>query len=676
MIIVAKGRPITTPSLLASINRLQLQIAKNKAVDSVAGPGAILSTSDQLKAFEPSLNHSAAISEKSKRDLVTLINGLGQAGAGSAQLKSGLATASSGATQLNSGSGQAQSGASQLHAGLAQARGGSATLANGLKQALAGAIALRNGASQALGGATQLASGLGKGAPQVTAGLPAIGLLATSSASTQAQIKTLQGQAQTAQSSVSSALSALKGISSSDPGYQAAVSRLQAADSQVSSITSGLTGALNTAASAAFIASGVKSQVGALAPQLTAAASGAAQLEAGIGQLRAGNAQLATGLGQLSGGGGRLTSGLTQLSDGAGQLQTGLGLLTNGTGRLASGLAGGVGPAGELTSGLGEMQAAVVKSRGQIPSTAALKKLEAESPGLFSSGYFVLAAAEGATASDRNAATFTVNLLKGGTAGQIMVVSKYPASDARTRALAAKLAAIGTAFGRTHDTQVALGGPGGGLTDLTNVAESRIWLDIAVMAASIALILALALRAIVLPIVTTGFALLTTAATFGTMQLLFGGSAPLGGPGHLDPLTIIGVFTIAFSVTIVLATVLLTRTREALMAGAGGAEAARSALHETGSAATGAGLAMIAVLIPFATTGFIQVRAFGVGVAIAILLDIVIVRPVLLPAAEAVLGRFGWWPTKRPASGGPSPGPEREPAAPSPARPPQTPIHV
>ena len=71
---------------------------------------------------------------------------------------------------------------------------------------------------------------------------------------------------------------------------------------------------------------------------------------------------------------------------------------------------------------------------------------------------------------------------------------------------------------------------------------------------------------------------------------------------------------------------------------------------------------MVAALIPFATTDLINVRQFGVGVAVAILLDVLIVRPVLLPAAEAVLGRFGWWPTRTAPS-------RRPPARP---RPPQS----
>jgi X-X-X-Leu-X-X-Gly heptad repeat protein len=155
-----------------------------------------------------------------------------------------------------------------------------------------------------------------------------------------------------------------------------------------------------------------------------------------------GSPQLATGIGQLRSGGVQLTTGLGQLTSGAGQLQAGLSVLSSGTGQLASGLAGGVGPAGQLITGLGQMQAAVVKARGQIPSTKALGALAQQSPGLFSSEYFILAAVEGAQPSDQNAATFTINLLRGGTAGQILVVSKHPANDPRTEALGTRLGGL------------------------------------------------------------------------------------------------------------------------------------------------------------------------------------------------------------------------------------------
>jgi RND superfamily putative drug exporter len=159
--------------------------------------------------------------------------------------------------------------------------------------------------------------------------------------------------------------------------------------------------------------------------------------------------------------------------------------------------------------------------------------------------------------------------------------------------------------------------------------------------------LGLALRALLLPAVATVFSLLVVASTFGVLQLLFGGTDPLlGGPGYMDPITIIGIFAVAFSVSIINSTVLLTRTREAYVADGSRRGSVTTALSQTAAGATGAGLVSAAALIPFATTDLINVRQYGFGVAIALLLDIVILRPVLLPAAEAVLGRLGRWPTR------------------------------
>ena len=88
----------------------------------------------------------------------------------------------------------------------------------------------------------------------------------------------------------------------------------------------------------------------------------------------------------------------------------------------------------------------------------------------------------------------------------------------------------------------------------------------------------------------------------------------------------------------------------------GARPAVRVGLRETAAAATGAGLVMIAALIPFSTSELINVRAFGIGVALAVLLDVLLARPVLLPAAEIVLGRSGWWPTSGPSPAGPARG--------------------
>ncbi len=159
------------------------------------------------------------------------------------------------------------------------------------------------------------------------------------------------------------------------------------------------------------------------------------------------------------------------------------------------------------------------------------------------------------------------------------------------------------------------------------------------LALAVAPTLGIALRAVALPVVAVIFNLLTAAATFGVLSLLFSGSnPPFGGPGYLDPMSIVGIFTIVFGISLIYLVVLLARTREELTAGRTWTARWTSALRRTAAASTGSGLLMIAAAIPFAVTGLITVRELGVGMAVAVALDVFLVRPVLLPAAVEVLG--------------------------------------
>jgi X-X-X-Leu-X-X-Gly heptad repeat protein len=641
LIVVSPKEPITTPALLAQIKRFEVKLAHVRGVESVTGPDAIGSVAHQLKPFGPGLKHSAAVSDKSKKDLVKLINGLGKAGSGSQQLQQGLTQAASGSSQIASGSGQIQSGAGQLAAGLATAK---AAASSGFNQILGGVSQLKAGAGEALAGARTLQDNIGlsqSGVPDLTS---QAGQLKTAASGTSSAVSSAKSQVASAQSAVQQALGSIPNDGSSQSA--AARAALERANSSLSSVSGTLSSASSNAAAAATAAGNMAYSVSGIGPAFQTLHQNTAKLANGIAQIEAGDAKLAAG---VSSGGGQLTSGFNQLISGANQLQFYLGQLTNGAGQLASGLSAAPGGAGQLVAGLNKMQAAVIKSRKNLPSTAALHKLFEQSPGMFNSGYFVLAAVEGAPGTQRIDATFAINLLHGGTAAQIMVVPRHPSNDPRTVALGTTLDQMARQFAAASHTQIAVGGPEGNLGDLTSVTKSHIWLDVAAIAAAIALVLAIALRAVLLPLVATAFSLLVTASTFGVLSLLFGGTDPLlGGPGTMDPMTIIGVFTIVFGITIFFSTVLLMRTREAFISGVPAGRAVLTALRETAAGSTGAGIVMIAAVIPFALTDLINVKQFGIGVAVAILLDVLLVRPVLLPAAEVVLGRFGWWPTSGP----------------------------
>ena len=137
------------------------------------------------------------------------------------------------------------------------------------------------------------------------------------------------------------------------------------------------------------------------------------------------------------------------------------------------------------------------------------------------------------------------------------------------------------------------------------------------------------------------FNLLTAAATFGILTLLTTGDDPiLGGPGYIDPLQVIETFAAIFGIALVYEMLLLYRTRELFLRTGRPHEALAQALRETAGAATGAAAVMVAAVIPFAMSDLFNLT-LTIGLAIAVLIDALIVRPVLLPAAVEVLGRRG-----------------------------------
>jgi uncharacterized membrane protein YdfJ with MMPL/SSD domain len=58
---------------------------------------------------------------------------------------------------------------------------------------------------------------------------------------------------------------------------------------------------------------------------------------------------------------------------------------------------------------------------------------------------------------------------------------------------------------------------------------------------------------------------------------------------------------------------------------------------------TSAALVMFGVFAIFATLQFMFLKEFGVGLAVAVLVDATIVRAVLLPAMMKLLGDWNWY---------------------------------
>ena len=254
VVVVSRDKPITDRAMLREIDDFQAEIAADKRVKSVVGPGDLYATTADLKKLPKQLNNSKKMLKTAPAGLGKLEDGLGTAGDGSAQLQSGLASAASGAQQLASGSGEASSGSAQLHAGLAAARAGAAKISGGLGAALAGAKKLEDGAGQLQGGATaalagskQIAGGLGEALSKVQPGVPVVKGMAGDVAASSASVNSAAESAKATTGQINTATAQLQAMKTGtdDPAYQAAVAALgQAGSSAAATATS-----IDTAAS-------------------------------------------------------------------------------------------------------------------------------------------------------------------------------------------------------------------------------------------------------------------------------------------------------------------------------------------------------------------------------------------------------------------------------------------
>ena len=87
----------------------------------------------------------------------------------------------------------------------------------------------------------------------------------------------------------------------------------------------------------------------------------------------------------------------------------------------------------------------------------------------------------------------------------------------------------------------------------------------------------------------------------------------------------------------------LGRIRELYDRGESMDVAISNGIKRTAGVVTSAAVVMVFVFSIFATLSLLFFKQFGVGLAVAILIDATIVRAVLLPASMKLLGEWNWY---------------------------------
>jgi putative drug exporter of the RND superfamily len=144
--------------------------------------------------------------------------------------------------------------------------------------------------------------------------------------------------------------------------------------------------------------------------------------------------------------------------------------------------------------------------------------------------------------------------------------------------------------------------------------------------------------------------LLSVAASFGALVLVFQdghGSGLLGvpgGTGSVFPLVPIVAFAIVFGLSMDYEVFLVARVLEARRCGLSETDAIPEGMARTAGLITSAAAIMIVVFAAFTFGNFLVVKMIGFTLAVAVLIDATLVRIVIGPALLRIAGDWNWWP--------------------------------
>jgi putative drug exporter of the RND superfamily len=103
------------------------------------------------------------------------------------------------------------------------------------------------------------------------------------------------------------------------------------------------------------------------------------------------------------------------------------------------------------------------------------------------------------------------------------------------------------------------------------------------------------------------------------------------------------LFAMLFGLSMDYEVFLVSRMREEWDATHDNERSVSLGLAKTGRLVTIAGAIMFAAFMGFVAGSVVGLQQFGFGLAVAILLDVTIVRALLVPSAMKLFGRWNWW---------------------------------
>ncbi len=195
--------------------------------------------------------------------------------------------------------------------------------------------------------------------------------------------------------------------------------------------------------------------------------------------------------------------------------------------------------------------------------------------------------------------------------------------------------------------EVFVGGNTAGFEDFSDKVSSRLPLFIGVVIGLSVLLLIAAFRSLWIPLASAAFNLLSIGAAYGVITAVFQdgiGASLIGVDSGVPVVSFIPVmmFAILFGLSMDYNVFLLSRIHEAYNEGDRPRESVIHGMGRIGKVVMFAGLIMSAVFLAFVSQPDVIGKMFGLGLGLAILIDVMIVRLVIAPAVVTLLGDRAW----------------------------------
>jgi RND superfamily putative drug exporter len=226
----------------------------------------------------------------------------------------------------------------------------------------------------------------------------------------------------------------------------------------------------------------------------------------------------------------------------------------------------------------------------------------------------------------------------------ISVISKYGMIDPRSQTL---VEAIRNTKPGNGMTVLVTGGTAADI-DYVNSLYGDFPIAVLLVALTTYVVLLLLFRSVVLPLKAIIMNTLSILASYGALVVIFQDGAlhqvlnftPLGFVEATSPILL---FCSLFGLSMDYEVFLLSRVQEAFWQTGDNTRAVALGLQRSGGIITSAAVIVVVVSLCFATADVILVKALGLGMALAVIMDATLVRGLLVPATMRLIGDWNWW---------------------------------